>query len=138
MQLQARVQEWLERMEIETEPTEEGLTLVRFGSTVVCISTFENQGHPYLRLAAPMLVGLRPKIELLTRIFRLNTRVLLGAFQLFEDETLCFTHTMMAASLDFDTFSHALNYVGRVADDHDEAFQSLGGGERMEELLEEG
>jgi hypothetical protein len=26
--------------------------------------------------------------------------------------------------------------VGRVADDHDEALQALGGGERMEEILD--
>ena len=130
------VQEWLERMELDAEPTSENMFLVRYGSTVVCISIFEHQGQSFVRMAATMLVGIRPKLELLTRIFRLNARVLFGSFQLFDDETLCFTHTLLARSLDFETFEHALHYVGRVADDHDEAFQALGGGERMEEILD--
>lgn len=131
-----RISDYLVQMDIDPEPTEEGIFLVRYGSAVVMISTFTHDGQEYVRLAAVLLLGFRPKLELLTRLLRLNSHVLMGSFQLFEDETLCFTHTLLAKGLDLATFRHALLYVGRVADDHDEALQALGGGERMEELLD--
>lgn len=127
-------------MEIDADPGADGVYALRCGSSLVFVSSFEHEGRPYVRLVALLLLGFRPKMELLSRLLRLNSRVLFGSFQLFDDETLCFTHTLPAhgspASLDFDTFAHALRYVSRVADDHDERLQSLAGGERGEELLE--
>lgn len=131
-----RISDLLVQMDIDPEPTEDGVFLVRYGSTVVLISNFTRGNQSYVRLAAVVILGFRPKLELLTRLLRLNSHVLMGSFQLFEDESICFTHTLLADGLNLETFRHSLDYVGRVADDHDEALQALAGGERMEELLE--
>jgi hypothetical protein len=141
-QLQDQIEDYLSRLNIESKPTKEGSFLVGFGSTVVVITAFEAPGPSgenslLLRFVAILLVGVKLKLEVVTRVLRLNTRVLYGAFQLFDDETLCFTHTLLAEGLKAESFNHALLYVGRIADDHDEALQALGGGQRMEELMEE-
>lgn len=131
-----RLSEWLTRMEIDADRTNEGITLLKFGSTAVMISVFEDEGHPFLRLAAPVLAGVTPKMELLTRLLRLNAEVLVGSFVLFDDHTLAYTTTLLADELDYDEFRWALLYVARVGDDHDEELQALAGGLRVEDLLE--
>jgi hypothetical protein len=65
----------------------------------------------------------------------MNTEVLFGAFQLFEDNTVSFTHTLFGDTLGFDEFKHALEYVARVSDDHDEELQEVAGGARVEDVL---
>ena len=134
--IQEKILGYLLQMDVDTEPAEEGVMVVRYGSTLVFISCFEVEGRGYVRLAASMLLGIRLKMELLSRLLKLNSRVLFGSFQLFDDETLSFAHTLPAENLAFETFKHALDYVGRVADDHDEALQAIVGGSRGEELLD--
>jgi hypothetical protein len=101
------------------------------------VSLFEDAEHTYVRFASAMLTGVRPQLELVMRILRLNTEVLFGAFLLFEDDTLSFTHTILGDRLDFEEFSHALEYVARVSDNHDEELQALAGGKRAEDILAE-
>jgi hypothetical protein len=119
------------------EPTAEGIWRLRFGSTLVVVSVFEDEGRRYVRMASLLLHGVRPQLELLTRLLRLNTQVCFGAFQIFEDDTLAFSHTLAAEPLDGSGFRYALAYVARVGDDHDEELQALAGGSRVEDLLEE-
>lgn len=133
-----RIADFLVRMDIDPDRNEEGLFLLRCGSTVVVVHAFEDGTHTYVRMASTLLSGVRPQLELVMRIFRLNTEVLLGAFLLFEDDTLAFTHTLPADRLEFDTFSHVLRYVAKVSDDHDEELQALAGGQRAEDLLSSG
>lgn len=130
-----RVNEYLARMEMDPDRNGEGIYLLRFGSTVVMVSLFEDQDRTYVRFASTVLAGVRPSLELVMRILRLNTEVLFGAFLLFEDDTLSFAHTLYGETLDFDEFRHALAYVARVSDDHDDALQALGGGLRAEDIL---
>jgi hypothetical protein len=127
---------YLLRLGVDGEPTDTGFWTVRFGSTMVVLSTFTEAGVPYVRLASIVLVGARPSLALLTRLLRMNNEALFGAFQLFDDDTVAFTHTLRASDLDFPTFESALLYVARVGDDHDEELQALAGGERTEEVLE--
>lgn len=138
--LSDQVEDWLGRMGMPTPSSYDRKFLVRFGSTVVVISLFEATGPTgqkdcFVRMVAILLSGVKLKLDVLTRLLRLNTRVLFGSFQFFDDETLCFSHTLMADKLTAETFTHALLYVGRVGDDHDEALQALAGGNRAEELL---
>jgi hypothetical protein len=133
-----RISDFLVRMDIDPDRNEEGLFLVRWGSTVVILHAFEDGTHTYVRMASTLLSGVRPQLELVMRIFRLNTEVLLGAFLLFEDDTLAFTHTLPADRLEFETFAHVLRYVAKVSDDHDEELQALAGGLRAEDVLQDG
>jgi hypothetical protein len=130
-----RVDEYLARMDVDPERNAEGIYMIRFGSTVVMVSLFEEQGRSYVRFASTMLTDVHPGLDLIVRLLRLNAEVLFGAFQLFEDNTVSFTHTLLGDFLDFEEFQHALAYVARVSDDHDEALQALGGGLRAEDVL---
>ena len=132
-----RVNDYLVRMEIDPDRNHEGIYLLRYGSTVVMVSLFEDHERTYVRFASTVLAGVHPNLDLVMRIVRLNTEVLFGAFLLFEDDTVSFAHTLYGETMDFEEFQHALAYVARVSDDHDEALQSLAGGQRAEDIFAE-
>lgn len=132
-----RVSDYLLRLDLDPDRNAEGFYLLRYGSTVVVVSLFEDADHRFVRFASTVLAGVTPKLDLVTRLLRLNTEVLYGAFLLFEDDTLSFTHTLLADDLSYEAFAHALLYVARVSDDHDELLQSIAGGQRAEDVLVE-
>jgi hypothetical protein len=134
-QLADRVSDFLVRMDIDPDRNPEGIFLLKYGSTVVMVSIFEDDTHVFVRFASTLLSGARPQLELVMRLLRMNTEVLFGAFLLFEDDAVSFTHTLLGDTLSFEQFSHALQYVARVSDDHDEELQALAGGQRAEEIL---
>ncbi len=130
-----RIGDFLIRMDVDTERTDEGIFFFKHGSTVVMMSIFEQDGHRWVRFVATMLADVHPSMDLLGRLLRLNTEVLLGAFLLFEDGTLAFSHTLLGDHLDFEEFEYALHYVAQVGDDYDEELQAVAGGLRAEEIL---
>ncbi len=130
-----RIDGFLLRLGVDSEVSPDGFRSLRLGSTVVIVSTFEDNGHAFVRLAAIVLLEAHTSLDLLLRILRLNNDAKLGAFQLFDDQTVAFTHTLIADHLDFEDFDVALRYVARVGDDHDEALQALAGGERAEDTM---
>jgi hypothetical protein len=134
-EIEGRVEGWLEQLGAPARRTPEGLYGLHFGSTAVLVSVFDDEGTGLVRIVALVLARARVSTELLAKLVRLNASVALGAFQLFEDGALGFSYTLSAAELDYASFAHALRYVARVADDHDEEIQALAGGERVEDLL---
>ncbi len=132
----ATVDAFLLQVGVDGDVSAEGFWTARCGSTVLVLSAFSHEERNYLRIAAIVLVGGRTSLDLLTRLLRLNAEALFGAFQLFDDQTVAFTHTIPIDGLSLDHFENALRYVARVADDHDEALQALAGGERAEDLLD--
>jgi hypothetical protein len=125
-------------MDLAPNQAEDGLYLFKYGSTVVMISLFEEGVDTYVRFASIMLKDFEPTLEVVQRILRLNTEVLFGSFLLFEDNTLSFSATLLGNHLDFDEFERTLKYVAKVSDDYDDELQSLGGGQRAEDVLREG
>ena len=104
---------------------------------LIQVESFEQDDETYCRFVAIVLKDFSPTLELLHRILRLNTEVLFGAFQLFEDGTLAFSATLLGNNLDFDEFEKTLRYTARVSDDYDDELQALGGGLRAEDVLHE-
>ena len=136
--LEERINAYLGEMSLAPIQSEDGLYLFKYGSTVVMISLFEEADDSFVRFASIMLKDFEPSLELLQRILRLNTEVLFGSFLLFEDNTLSFSATLLGNHLDFDEFEKTLKYVAKVSDDYDDELQSLGGGQRAEDVLREG
>ena len=136
--LEERVKSYLAEMELSPEQSDDGLYLFKYGSTVVMISLFEDGEQTFCRYASIMLKDFEPSLELLHRILRLNTEVLFGSFLLFEVNTLSFSATLLGNHLDFDEFENTLQYVAKVSDDYDDELQVLGGGQRAEDVLNEG
>jgi hypothetical protein len=130
-----RVSDFLLQMDLDPDRTGEGIFLFKHGSTVVMMSIFEQDGHGWVRFVATMLAEVTPSMDLLARLLRLNTEVLLGAFLLFDDGTLAFSHTLLADRLAFEEFEYALTYVAQVGDDYDEELQGIAGGLRAEDIL---
>lgn len=135
--LEERVKAYLAEMELDPAQSEDGLYLFKYGSTVVMITLFEEGEETYCRFVAIVLKDFESTLELLHRILRLNTEVLFGAFQLFEDGTLSFAATLLGNNLDFDEFEKTLRYVAQVSDDYDDELQVLGGGLRAEDVMHE-
>ncbi len=135
--LEERVDAYLGEMNLSPEHSDDGLYLFKYGSTVVMISLFEDADETFVRFASVMLKDFEPSLELLQRILRLNTEVLFGSFLLFEDNTLSFSATLMGNHLDYDEFDKALRYVAKISDDYDDELQSLGGGQRAVDVLQE-
>ena len=79
-QLADRVSDFLVRMDIDPDRNGEGIFLLKYGSTVVMISIFEDDDHSFVRFASTLLSGARPQLELVMRLLRMNTEVLFGAF----------------------------------------------------------
>ena len=137
-----QISDYLVRMDIDPDRNDEGIFVLKYGSTAVMISLFEDDaggGTPktYVRIASALLSDARPELGLVLRLLRMNTEVLFGAFQIFEDNTVSFTHTLFGETLGFDEFHHTLDYVARVSDDHDEELQEVAGGARVEDILAE-
>jgi hypothetical protein len=135
--LQERVETYLAQMGLESENSEDGLYLFKYGSTVVMISLFSEEDTTFCRFASIMLQDFEASLETIQRILRLNTEVLFGSFLLFEDNTLSFSATLLGNHLDFEEFEQTLRYVARVSDDYDDELQQLGGGMRAEDVLAE-
>ena len=135
--LEELVKAYLAEMELDPARSDDGLYLFKYGSTVVMITLFEQEEETFCRFVAIVLKDFSPTLELLHRILRLNTEVLFGAFQLFEDGTLAFSATLLGNNLDFDEFEKTLRYVAQVSDDYDDELQALGGGLRAEDVLQD-
>ena len=136
--LSNKVTAYLAQMGLNTQPSEDGLFWFKYGSTVVMVRLFENEGHTFVRFLATLLTDVSFSPALVDRVLELNIEVLFGTFLVFkEDRTLAFSVTLLGDKLDFEEFEMALNYVARVSDDYDDPLQTLAGGKRAEDLLRE-
>ncbi|MCB9764279.1 MAG: YbjN domain-containing protein [Alphaproteobacteria bacterium] len=137
--LAATVEGYLEQMGLPNQPSEDHLYMFRRGSTAIVVSLFmdEDARHTFVRFTAPTLSDFEPTLDLVREILRLNAEVLFGAFILFDENTLCFSATLLGDKLDFEEFETALSYVAQVSDDYDDMLQDLAGGHRVADLLKE-
>jgi len=137
-ELADKVTAYLKDMGLNTQPSEDGLFWFKYGSTVVMVRLFENEGHTFVRFLATLLTDVSFSPELLDQVLELNIEVLFGTFLVFkEDRTLAFSVTLLGDKLDFEEFEMALNYVARVSDDYDDPLQAVAGGKRAEDILRE-
>ncbi len=117
------------------EPYGENLYAFRFGDTAVLVSMFSSSGAAWVRIATTLLQDFRPTLELVTRLLRLNTEVLLGSFLIFEDDILTFSVTLPGEGLAAPTFRTALEQVASVSNAHGEDLRSLAGGRLAADLF---
>lgn len=133
-----RVTEFLVRMGLSPDGPDQGPFLFRFGSTVVMVSLFVQGSEAYVRIASIVLKDFRASLDLVTRLLRLNTEVLLGAFLLFEDDTLSFAATLLGDDLSETQFRKTLEYVAQVSDEYDDELMAIVGGRRAMDLVDAG
>ena len=134
--LRDKVAGFLREMGLPTELTHHDLYLYRFDSTVVMVSLFQQGDHAYVRVASVLLKYFRPNLELITRLLRLNSEVLMGSFLVFEDDTLSFAITLPGESLSPGVLERCVRYVARISHSHADEFQMVAGGLKAEDLLD--
>lgn len=134
-QLEDRVTALLVDLGLPPGPQGHGLFAFRHGRTVLLVSVFEAGGLGWVRVATPLLKDFRPNLELVTRILRMNTEVLLGGFLIFEDDTLTFSVTLAGEGLEERAFGLAVDHVARISSACGEELQAIAGGRLASELL---
>lgn len=137
LQVSDRVTELLVELGLPPEGPEQGPYVFRYGSPVVMVSLFEQDACPWVRVTSVLLKDFRPNLQLVTRILRLNTEVLQGAFLLFEDDTLCFAVTLPGEDIPASHFRRALEYVARVSNETCRELQAIAGGLTVPDMLGE-
>ena len=133
-----------------------------FAATFVSLATVLVSGHPAQAFAAPQgtpatqaaATGLTAEQinnridEVFNELEKLNERMAKeagasadGAARLeraSQEVAMKAIKGVNLASLDATAFAHALAYVARVGDDHDEELQALAGGARCEDVIDGG
>jgi len=137
IELERKVLSYLKRMDLNVDTSDDEIYLFKYGSTVVMVSLFEDEGDTYVRFASTLLKDFDFSVELMTRLLRLNNEVLFGAFLMFQDNTISFAATLLGDNLDFEELSKTLRYVAKISDDYDDVLQSLAGGKKAIDILEE-
>ena len=119
-------------MEMQAKATDDGIYMLRYGSTAVVMRLIQDTvtEKRFLRFSAATVTDV-----LLREVIRLNNEVLFGSFRLFDDHTLRFSTTILADHLDYEEFETALTYVLRISDEYDDVLQALVGGNRATDLL---
>jgi hypothetical protein len=119
------------------EPLGEGLFAFQYGGTVLLVSLFSASGQGWVRIATTLLKDFRPNLELVTRVLRLNTEVLLGSFLIFEDDTLTFAITLPGVGLQAEVFGLALDHVARISCAYGEELRAIAGGRLASDIIAE-
>jgi hypothetical protein len=135
--LEDKVTGYLVDLGLPPEPHGDGLYAFRYDQTVVLVSLFEAAGTSWVRLASALLRDFRPTLDLVTRLLRLNTEVLLGSFLIFEDDTLSFSVTLPGNGLEAHSFTTALEHVASISNSFAEELKSIAGGQLPSDLLPE-
>lgn len=135
--LEDRITEFLLDLGLPPETHGERLYAFHCGQTVVLVSLFEASGACWVRLATTLLTDFRPTLELVTRLLRLNTEVLLGSFLIFEDDILTFSVTLPGDGLAAETFATAMEQVAFTSNSYAEELRSLAGGRLVTDLFPE-
>ena len=135
--LHALIEGYPARMEMPAKATDDGIYMLRYGSTAVVIRLIQDTvtEKRFARFSATTLSDFDVTNVLLREVIRLNNEVLFGSFRLFEDHTLSFSTTILADHLDYEEFETSLTYVLRISDEYDDILQALVGGNRATDLL---
>ncbi len=134
-QVEDRITGFLVDLGLPPEPYGGRLYAFRYGDTVLLVSLFEANGACWVRLATALLREFRPTLELVTRLLRLNTEVLLGSFLIFEDDILSFSVTLPGEGLAVETFTAAMEHVAVVSNSYGDELRSLAGGRLAADLF---
>lgn len=136
LETETRVLKFLTDMNLPMERSKDGVYFFKYGSTIVTLSIFEDDEETYVRAASTLLKGFTLSVELMHHLFKLNNKVIFGAFRLFEDRTISFSATLLGTNLDFNELSRTLKYVAQVSDDFDDILQGIAGGQKAIDILD--
>lgn len=119
---------------------EDGLYVIKQGSTLVMISVHPWKNHAVVRLAAQLVKGVSMEVPLALELLEMNALLRFGSFAYVPaGEVVIFSHTLLDRDLgDREEFMGTISDFALVADDYDDRISARYGGQTMQDLLEEG
>lgn len=94
-----------------------------FTETETCIEFYSN-----------VVTGARITDELMHFLLRKNAELHFGAFGIIFDNTISFTHSILASTLNVNTLSLILNTFSVICDYYDDVIVDIAGGKRASDL----
>ncbi len=118
---------------------DEGLYVIKQGSTLVMVTVHPWKSHAIVRLVAQLVKGVHMEERLALELLELNSILRFGAFAYSaKDAVVLFVHTMADRELtDEEEFKETIRDFAFVADDYDDRIAERYGGQTMRDLLEE-
>ena len=118
---------------------DEGLYVIKQGSTLVMVTVHPWKSHAVVRLVAQLVKGVRMEAGLALELLELNAILRFGAFAYAAaGAVVLFCHTMADRELtDEEEFMETIRDFAFVADDYDDRIADRYGGQTMRDLLEE-
>lgn len=118
---------------------EDGLYVIKQGSTLLMVSVHPWQQNAVVRLVAQLVKGVSMEVPLALGLLEMNAILRFGAFAYVPaGEVILFCHTLADRELsDEDEFMETIRDFAIVADEYDDRIAARYGGQTMEELMEE-
>ena len=118
---------------------DDGLYVIKQGTTLVMVSVHPWQTHAVVRLVAQLVKGVSMEVPLALELLETNALLRFGAFAYVPaGEVILFCHTMADRELtDEEEFMETIKDFAVVADEYDDRITARYGGQTMAELMEE-
>lgn len=112
-----------------------GHHICQHGSTHVEVRVIDFGGRVAVRSVAPVAIGSRLDAELMRFLLNKNASLVFGAFGVNEQDTVVFTHTILASSMDVEELGASVNSVLLMADQYDDQIVRHWGGKTMRDTV---
>ena len=118
---------------------DDGLYVIKQGTTLVMVSVHPWQTHAVVRLVAQLVKGVSMEVQLALELLEINAVLRFGAFAFVPaGDVILFCHTMADRELTSEEeFMSTIRDFAIIADEYDDRITARYGGQTMQELLEE-
>ena len=112
-------------------------TITRGSSQVMIIVRPFTNNETSVECISQVVTGAKITPELMQFLLRKNAELHFGAFGLYFDNTITFSHAIAGTHLDENELTTTLNAVAIIADHYDDKIVELAGGKRANDLLDD-
>lgn len=112
-------------------------TISRGSSQIMIIIRPFTDNETSVEFIAQVVTGADVTEELMKFLLRKNAELHFGAFGLFFDDTITYSHTIAGSNLDENELVNTLNAVAIISDHYDDKIVELAGGKRASDVFEE-
>jgi Putative bacterial sensory transduction regulator len=118
---------------------DEGLFVVKQGSSIVMINVLPWKDRAVVRCVAQLVKGVTMEVPLALQLLEMNAQMRFGAFAYVPaGDVIIFSHTLLGgATLDAEELVTTIRDVAIVADEYDDRIAARYGGSTMQDLLED-
>ncbi|MDC1068469.1 hypothetical protein OAQ99_04850 [Candidatus Kapabacteria bacterium] len=133
-----KVEKFLEKNFPEHLSFGNGQFTISRGSTqvMILVRPFTNK-ETSVECISQVVTGANITPELMSFLLRKNAELHFGAFGLYFDNTITFSHTIAGTNLDESELVTTLNAVAVISDHYDDKIVEIAGGKRATDLLDD-